>query len=186
MLRQYHVNLGRHLCFIFFVLFTECQAVDTCERDVQPFPFTKLVSEVRRHLDSLWLVKLPVHLEVFNILKRSVYNLSRYINKYFGWSKIKSTSESPNMRQSPREHWRYWPECLTTVSVKPIIRMRPNTIISPIWTVFEFSLLVGLPVFPLHVMYQVVHFGTPLSIFWLQWQLSVLGFTVPFVYACSR
>merc|ERR1712037_1052368 len=53
-----------NLCFIFFILFTACQAVDTCERDVQPFPFTKLLSEDRRHLDSLWLVKLPVHLRV--------------------------------------------------------------------------------------------------------------------------
>ena len=57
-------------------------------------------------------------------------------NKIF-WL-IKSTSASPSMRQSPREHWRYWPECLTTASVEnPQIRVNPKSIVSHISAEFN-------------------------------------------------
>ena len=51
----YHVDLAWNLCFIFlflFFVFTYCWAVsiNNCERDVQPFPFTELLSEGWRHL----------------------------------------------------------------------------------------------------------------------------------------
>ena len=51
---------------------------------------------------------------------------------------IKSTSASPNMRQSPRAHWRYWPECLTTASVEnPLTRLKPKSIVRLIWAEFD-------------------------------------------------
>ena len=66
------------------------------------------------------------------------------ILKVFGWSKDQSTSESPSIWQSPREHWRYWPERLAAlqdsnvfapVPVKALARMRHTSTVDLIWTV---------------------------------------------------
>ena len=83
--------------------------------------------------------------EMFNLSPSLSCSLSAgVILKVSGWSKDQSTSESPSIWQSPREHWRYWPERLAvlqdskvfaSVPVKALARMRHTSTVDLIWTV---------------------------------------------------